>query len=261
MISVEKLCLQQGAFSLSDISFEVPTGQYAALMGKTGSGKTTILEAICGLRKPVSGRIRLNRRDVTLLKPAERGIGYVPQDGALFATMSVRDHLQFALVIRNWPRKRIQTRVDELVALLGIGHLLKRRPARLSGGEKQRVALGRALASYPAVLCLDEPLTALDDQTLHAMHELLDRVRDTGVTTLHITHNRAEAERLAHRILRLGDSGIVQEVLPRASGIAAKTAGPSGTMNDSHDSSSSQIQPRSPRQEAGSETNGTEVNS
>src|SRR4051794_8105878 len=99
MIDVENLCLRQGAFGLVDISIHVPKGKYALLMGKTGCGKTTILEAIAGLRPIASGSLQLNDRDVTHRSPAERNIGYVPQDGALFRTMSVRDNLAFALNI------------------------------------------------------------------------------------------------------------------------------------------------------------------
>ena len=97
MISVSNLSIKLGAFSLQDVSLHVPPGQYAVLMGKTGSGKTSILESICGLRPIGAGRIELAGRDVTRLKPAARGIGYVPQDGALFVTMTIREHLAFAL--------------------------------------------------------------------------------------------------------------------------------------------------------------------
>lgn len=198
-----------GSFSLENISFEIPDGGYAALMGRTGAGKTTILEAICGLRSVVSGTIELAGRDVTSLKPAERGIGYVPQDGALFSTMSIRDHLAFSLVVRKWSKSAIDSRVSELVELLGIAHLLDRKPAGLSGGEEQRVSLGRALAFRPAILCLDEPLSALDDQTRAEMYELLAHVRQhTGVTTLHITHNQSEAASLADQLLVLEDGQI-----------------------------------------------------
>jgi molybdate/tungstate transport system ATP-binding protein len=198
MILIEGLCVRAGGFALGDVSFSVPTGKYALLMGRTGSGKTTILETLCGLRRAEAGRILLDGRDVTTLKPAARDIGYVPQDGALFQTMSVRDHLEFALRIRRWPRADVRRRVDELAELLGIGDLLARKPQGLSGGESQRVALGRALSFRPRILCLDEPLSALDDDTRHSIIELLKKVQhETGVTALHVTHNQSEAEKLA----------------------------------------------------------------
>jgi molybdate/tungstate transport system ATP-binding protein len=204
MITVEHLTLRVGGFALEDVGFDVPTGQYAVLMGRTGAGKTTLLEALCGLKAVTGGTIRLNGRDVTRLKPAERGIGYVPQDRALFRTMTVREHLAFALTIQKAGRQVIQQSVAELSRLLGIEHLLDRRPPGLSGGEAQRVALGRALAARPGVLCLDEPLSALDDETRQEMYELLDQLQQsTSVTILHVTHNRDEAERLADRIFHL----------------------------------------------------------
>jgi molybdate/tungstate transport system ATP-binding protein len=204
MITVEHLTLRVGGFALEDVGFDVPTGQYAVLMGRTGAGKTTLLEALCGLKAVAGGTIRLNGRDVTRLKPAERGIGYVPQDRALFQTMTVREHLAFALTIQKAGRQVIQQSVAELSRLLGIEHLLDRRPPGLSGGEAQRVALGRALAARPGVLCLDEPLSALDDETRQEMYELLEQVQEsTSVTILHVTHNRDEAERLADRIFHL----------------------------------------------------------
>lgn len=153
MISVEHLQVSVGGFAIQDISFEVPTGHYAVLMGRTGAGKTTLLEALCGLKPVTGGTIRLNDRDVTRLKPAERGIGYVPQDRALFQTMTVREHLAFALVIRKAEQSVIHQRVADLSRLLGIESLLERRPHGLSGGEAQRVALGRALSVRPGILC------------------------------------------------------------------------------------------------------------
>ena len=179
------------------------------LMGGTGQGKTTILEAICGLKQVLGGGVHLMGRDVTRLKPAERGIGYVPQDRALFQTMTVREHLAFALEVRRWNRADIGERVRELAELLGLQPLLDRKPPGLSGGEAQRVALGRALAFRPGVLCLDEPLSALDDDTREEMCALLESVRErTGVTTLHVTHHGGEAGRLADEVLVLKDGRI-----------------------------------------------------
>jgi len=212
VIQTERLCVRAGEFALNDVSFEVPTGGYAILMGRTGTGKTTILESLCGLKAVVAGRIRLMGRDVTHLKPAERGIGFVPQDGALFETMTVRDQVGFALAIRKWKRRDIERRVDELAELLDVRSLLSRRPHGLSGGERQRVALGRALAARPGVLCLDEPLSALDDTSREEMYHLLKSVREhSGVTTLHITHSRADARRLADVVFRL-EEGRVRRV-------------------------------------------------
>jgi ABC-type sugar transport system ATPase subunit len=212
MIAVENLTIRSGGFLLRGLSFEVSSGKYAVLMGKTGSGKTTILEAICGLRTILGGAIRLDGVEVTHLPPADRGIGYVPQDLALFHTMSVGDHLAFSLVIRRWGRESIDRRVTELAELLGIKGLLARRPLGLSGGESQRVALGRALAFQPRVLLLDEPLSALDEDTRAEMCRLLRSVqKQTGVTFLHVTHNVNEARRLADQMFLLTDHAVSEQ--------------------------------------------------
>lgn len=214
MIQVNALHLKQGDFELNNIQFEVPDGNYAMLMGQTGCGKTSVLEAICGLRPITKGQILLGGIDVTQLKCAERGIGYVPQDGALFSTMTVRQQLGFGLTIRKLPQKQIDDRVNELGSLLNINHLMDRKPKKLSGGETQRVALGRALAIKPAVLMMDEPLSALDDHTRKEMYTLLKSVqRTTGVTTLHVTHSRNETEQLADQLFVLNNGKITESNL------------------------------------------------
>jgi molybdate/tungstate transport system ATP-binding protein len=212
MIRIEDISTKAGAFELSNISFELAAGSYGALMGRTGCGKTTLLEAIIGLKSVSAGRIVLAGRDVTRERPAARGIGYVPQDGALFSTMNIYEHLAFALDIRRVPKKEIVERVDELARMLGIRHLLERRPAGLSGGERQRVALGRALSFRPQILLLDEPLSAVDEETRGDMYDLLRRVqKETGVTALHVTHNPDEARELADAVFVLRDGKIYED--------------------------------------------------
>ncbi|MCB1549051.1 MAG: ABC transporter ATP-binding protein [Hyphomicrobiaceae bacterium] len=211
MIEIRRLSMHAGSFRLDDISFHVPAGKYAVLMGRTGSGKTTILEAVIGLRRPAAGEIVLAGRDVTHWRPAVRGVGYVPQDGALFRTMTVREQISLGLVIRKAPAAAVRQRVDEVAAQLGIAHLLERRPRGLSGGERQRVALGRALAFRPKILCLDEPLSALDDSTRSEMIAMLKKVqKESGVTALHVTHNQSEADLLADVRLHLKDGQVWQ---------------------------------------------------
>ena len=204
MIELVDISIRAGAFSLADVNLSIPEGTYAVLMGGTGQGKTTILETICGLRIIEKGRVILCGKDVTREKPADRGVGYVPQDLALFPMMSVRGHLEFALRIRRWPAEAIRRRVAELAKVLHIEPLLDRDVQHLSGGEAQRVALGRALSFRPRVLLLDEPLNALDESTRDRLCELLrDVQKSTGLTTLHITHTRAEARQLADRLIVL----------------------------------------------------------
>jgi molybdate/tungstate transport system ATP-binding protein len=218
MLRLANLTVEAGAFSLRDISLEVPHGGYAILMGATGSGKTTLLEAICGLRRVTQGRIELDGRAVGTLPARGRGIGYVPQDLALFTTMSVAENLGFALHIRHVTTADEQARVRELADLLGIGHLLERMPHALSGGEKQRVALGRALAAQPRVLLLDEPFSALDDQMREDMYALMRTVRQaTGATVLHVTHSRSEAQALGDRRFVLDRGRIVEHTHPHPS--------------------------------------------
>ncbi|MCC6507622.1 MAG: ABC transporter ATP-binding protein [Pirellulaceae bacterium] len=215
MIQLKGIGCRAGQFSLNDVSLAVESGQYAVLMGQTGQGKTTLLEIICGLRPPSAGQVLVRGVDVTHWAPGDRDIGYVPQDLALFPHMRVREHLTFALRLRRQSSHLIAQRVDELSHWLGISHLLGRTVEKLSGGEAQRVALGRALAFRPAVLLLDEPLSALDEVTRHEMHELLKRLKqDTGMTTLHITHNADETAALADRYFRLVGGRIVEQPLP-----------------------------------------------
>ncbi len=212
MIVVDNLSIRQGDFSFENVDLTIPSGVYGVLMGRSGCGKTTILEAICGLRRMAGGRIRLGDRDVTRLRPGERGIGYVPQDRALFPTMVVGQQLAFSLIVRKTPGDIIASRVAELAELLGIGHLLDRSPGTLSGGEAQRVTLGRALACRPSVLCLDEPLSALDEDTHDEICKLLADIHQcTGVTVLHVTHSRREAQRLGDCVFQLED-GAVREL-------------------------------------------------
>lgn len=211
MIELRDVTIMAGKFALEQVSFRIASGRYAVLMGRTGQGKTTILEAICGLRSIVSGKILVHDVDVSLWSPGERGIGYVPQDLALFPTMTVQQHLEFALRLRHSAPRLIADRIAELSDVLGISKLLQRRVQGLSGGEAQRVALGRALSFHPSVLLLDEPLSALDETTRMEMHAVLRRVKDaTGVTMLHVTHSKDDAEALADQRLVL-EAGRVLE--------------------------------------------------
>ncbi|MCA9192859.1 MAG: ATP-binding cassette domain-containing protein [Planctomycetales bacterium] len=208
MIELQAVDIQAGSFRLSDVSFIIPTGEYAILMGKTGRGKTTILEAICGLREVQNGFILIDNQDVTQWSPGARHIGYVPQDLALFPTLSVRENLAFGLRLAKYSRSHTAERIEQLADLLGISALLSRRVQGLSGGESQRVALGRALAAWPKILILDEPLSALDMDTRTEMIELLRTVKKTtAVTILHVTHNPGEATQVADLRLELTAAG------------------------------------------------------
>ena len=209
MIDVRDLAVRQGRFRLDGIALSVPRGAYAVLMGRTGCGKTTVLECIAGLRQPAAGVIVLGDRDVTHLDPADRNVGYVPQDGALFRTMTVRQNLGFALAIHRWAADRAQKRVEELAGWLELTHLLDRRAVGLSGGETQRIALGRALAHAPPVLLMDEPLGSLDEETRERLIGVFRTIRaHAEVTVLHVSHSRHEAEQLGDVVFRLQDGRI-----------------------------------------------------
>lgn len=209
MIELRGLTVRSGGFRLAAVDLTVPSGGFGVLMGRTGSGKTTLLEGVCGLRPVTGGSVWLDGIDITQARLATRGIGYVPQDLALFPTMSVRRHLDFALRLRRVPEAEIGPQLATLAASLEIGHLLDRGVQALSGGEARRVALGRALSFRPRLLLLDEPLAAVDEATRDRLCDLLRRVqREHGVTTLHVTHSREEARRLADRLYVI-DHGVV----------------------------------------------------
>ncbi len=213
MITLKNITWRAPAgFELRDICVEIPARTYAVLMGPTGCGKTTLLEILCGLRTPAAGRVILEGRDVTGLEPHRRGIGYLPQDLALFPNKRVRGQIGFAPRLRGEAKDAVEKQVWGLAQDLGITHLLDRLPDLLSGGEKQRVALARALAARPKVLLLDEPLSALDEGTRAEATLLLKglQVRH-GLTVLHVTHSRAEAEALGQMRLRLEGGSIVEE--------------------------------------------------
>lgn len=223
MIRLEKICWDAGMFRLEEVSFEVPKGNYGVLMGKTGTGKTTLLEILCGLHQAQQGRVWIGDRDVTREEPGNRGLGYVPQDGALFPTMRVWEQIAFAQQWRRRGERRSKTaitdRVQEMAEEMGISHLLERHPQGLSGGEKQRVALARALAVEPQVLLLDEPLASVDEETQDDLITLLKKTqRERHITVLHVTHSRREAAALGEVRLRL-ENGRVMRELPLESSI------------------------------------------
>lgn len=198
VIHCRDIQITAGAFQLACDELAVPAGSYGVLMGPTGCGKTTLLETLCGLRPLAAGTIQIAGRDATSLHPSERSIGYVPQEGAVFPRMTVGENLGFALAVARRGADEIQSRTIELAEQLGIAHLLDRPAVGLSGGERSRVALGRAIAHRPAVLLLDEPLAALDEASRARMIELLRTTQQTtGATTLHVTHSRSEAVALA----------------------------------------------------------------
>ena len=208
MIRAEEISFSIGTFELRRLNIDMAKGEYFILLGPPGSGKTIFLECLCGLKKIQSGRIRIDGRDVTNLEPRRRGIGYVPQDYALFPHLSVKQNITFGLRAHGYA----ETNVTETADLLGIRHLLSRRINGLSGGEKQRVALARALVLKPKILLLDEPVCALDEVTRQQVcAQLSDIQRRLGLTTVHVSHNLEEAFSVADRAAIL-HQGLLQQI-------------------------------------------------
>lgn len=202
---------RQGAFTLQ-ARFR-SEGRLTALFGQSGSGKTTLVNAIGGLIRPSHGRIVVNGRTLVdvehrvFVPKHRRRIGYVFQEGRLFPHMSVRQNLLFG----RWfsPRAERRASFEVIVDLLGIGHLLARRPSTLSGGEKQRVAIGRALLADPQLLLMDEPLASLDEARKAEIYPYLERLRDEGgVPIVLVSHSVAEIARLATSIVVLADGQV-----------------------------------------------------
>lgn len=211
MIQVRDLCVELGDFTLKSANLDINQGEYFIILGPTGAGKTVLLESIAGLYTPDSGQIFLDGRDVTKMDPDKRGVSIVYQDQALFPHISVRENIIFGLKLRKKTPVEIQETLDWLVDLLGISHLLHREPDTLSGGERQKVALARALSIRPKLLLLDEPLSALDPESRENVQRELRRIHDQmPVTTVHVTHDFEEAIALADRIAVFGDGRIQQ---------------------------------------------------
>ncbi len=216
MIRIHNLHFSVGTFALEDVSLEVRPGEYFVLLGPSGSGKTLLLECLCGLNRIGAGQIVIEGGDVTQLEPRLRSLGYLPQDYALFPHLSVRGNVAFGLPRRVAPAAARRRRVDELLTLLGLESLADRRPGNLSGGEKQRVALARALAIEPRVLLLDEPVSALDEQTRDAVCRQLKHLqRTTRTTMIHVCHNFAEMLAVADRTGVIHQGRILQVGTPR----------------------------------------------
>ena len=208
MIKITSLSLNVGEFSLRKISLTVAEGEYFVLLGPTGSGKTLFLECLCGLIRPEAGQIEIDGRDITNLPPRLRRIGYVPQDYGLFPHINVKKNVIFGHRTSGISYKESCKLAKPTIEMLSLGPLLNRSPMTLSGGERQKVALARALASRPHLLLLDEPVSALDEQNRQSVCRELRRVqRELSVTTIHVSHNIEEALSVADQagILRNGE--------------------------------------------------------
>jgi molybdopterin-binding protein len=209
-------------FALKNINLEIEKGEYFVLLGPTGAGKTVLLEAIAGIIPSQSGVIELEGNDISNHPPEQRRIGFVYQDYALFPHMTVRRNITFGARDQHTSslfryrlgadnHRQKSNSADKISALLKISHLLERKPKTLSGGEKQRVAMARALVTDPRILLLDEPLSSLDPETRETVQiELRKLHQELGTTTLHITHDFEVAAALADRIGLMMEGKIIQ---------------------------------------------------
>ncbi|WP_459825709.1 ABC transporter ATP-binding protein [Halorubrum luteum] len=202
--------------AVDDVSVSVEAGELVVLVGPSGCGKTTIVQAVAGHVRPTAGRIRLRGEDVTDAPPEEREVGIVFQQSTLYPHMTVAENVAYGLKARNVPPARRAETVTEHLDLVGLRDRRDALPAELSGGQKRRVELARALAPQPDVLVLDEPLSALDRALRERLGEEIARIqRETGVTTLVVTHNQEAALALADRLLVMSDGRIAGSGLPR----------------------------------------------
>jgi molybdate/tungstate transport system ATP-binding protein len=211
MIQIRSLSLRAGDFCVRDVSLDLAAGEYFVLLGPNGSGKTLLIHCLCGLLRAESGSLVIGDRDVTWAEPRVRRIGYVPQDYGLFPHMNVARNLTFALRAAGRPHADALRELAPLIETLHLAHLLDHSPQTLSGGERQKVALARALALRPELLLLDEPVSALDGPTRAEVLEQLRTVQhQLGVTTMHVCHSIDEAETVADRAGVMIDGRLVQ---------------------------------------------------
>ena len=204
-----------GVTALDAVSLEVAAGSFTVLLGPSGCGKTTCLRIIAGLETASGGRVEIAGRDVTHLPPAARGVAMVFQSYALFPHLTVAENIAFGLRARRVPPPERARRLARAVEILGIGHLLERKPAQLSGGQQQRVALGRAIVAEAPVCLMDEPLSNLDAQLRAEMRrEILALQRRLGITMLYVTHDQTEAMGMADQIVLLRDGHVEQDAPP-----------------------------------------------
>lgn len=201
IIHISHFCLRAGNFKLNDIELEVPENEIFAILGKTGSGKTLLLESAAGFYKGDSGAIYIQGLNVRDLAPENRQLGFVYQDFGLFPHLTVHENIRYGLKMRKYDRESSAKSVHNMAQLLDIEHLLNQYPGTLSGGERQRTALGRALVLNPKVLLMDEPFSALDLKTRNQMYALVKKIhKNFQCTILFVTHDFSEAQRMAGRV-------------------------------------------------------------
>ncbi len=203
---------EEETVAVDNLDITIPSGKLFGLLGPSGCGKSTTLYMISGLLRPTDGEIYFGDENVTPVPPEERGIGLVFQNYALYPHMSVRQNIMFPLENVKMDKQESLEKAQEIADLVGIGHLMNRKPKQLSGGQQQRVAIARALVKSPRVLLLDEPLSNLDARLRLQTREEIKRIqRETGITTIFVTHDQEEAMSISDEIVVLRE-GVTQQV-------------------------------------------------
>jgi len=211
MLRLNNINRRLGDFALKDINLVVSEGQYYVLLGRSGSGKTQLLELIAGLENPDSGTILLDNADITKQKIQDRKVGIVFQDYAIFPHMTVSGNISYPLRVKKVDKKTIIEKVEKAAFEMNIKHLLDRHTDKLSGGELQRVALARTLITSPRLLLLDEPFSSLDTSLKDDLKRILRNLNKAGLTIIHVTHDYSDAISLAKRVGVIHNGAIIQE--------------------------------------------------
>jgi multiple sugar transport system ATP-binding protein len=205
-----------GVRAVDDVTLTIADGEFMVLVGPSGCGKTTLLRSIGGLETITSGHIAIGGKNVTKEAPGKRDIAMVFQNYALYPHMTVRQNLGYGLRVRKTKKSEIDRRVNQIAELLGLAELLDRRPRQLSGGQMQRVAMGRAIAREPAAFLMDEPLSNLDAKLRVSMRTSLQQLHGRlGTTTVYVTHDQVEAMTLGQRVAVMSDGKVQQVDVPQ----------------------------------------------
>jgi len=211
MIRIENISLSVPTLTIDDVNLTIQDNEYFILLGPTGAGKSLFLDIMAGAYRPDKGHIFLDDEEITFRSPERRHIGYVPQEYSLFNNMCVKDNITFGLRVKGIFKAEAEKKIAPLIKTLDLEKLLNKRPEVLSGGEKQKVAIARALAIEPKLLLLDEPLTGLDLNIKEKFTYELKRIhKEYGLTTIHVTHEPAQAIDLADRIGVFNNGKLVQ---------------------------------------------------
>lgn len=201
--------------AVDDVSLSVQRGEIFALLGSSGCGKSTLLRMLAGFEQPTSGTILLGGKDVARMPPYDRPVNMMFQSYALFPHLNIWENVAFGLKREGLPKKEVQQRTDEMLALVQLSSYARRKPHQLSGGQQQRVALARSLAKSPMLLLLDEPLGALDKKLReHTQFELVNIIKNVGVTVVMVTHDQEEAMTMADRIAVMSKGRVLQVGTP-----------------------------------------------